>query len=310
MKFRSGLKTLIIPAAAAALLCSCAEKEEIKSDNENNSTKQGNVIICGSGEKDYEVFDNSEIVEAFRTGEGSSLDSTEKRILEKASEIYESIGGDSLSPIEYEIMIYDYILENCQYDNEAIDVFGTPQENSENPYGVLVENRGICLGYATTFQLFMDMKNIPCLTIYAADDDGEEHGWNQVEIDGKWYYTDITWDDPVPDYEGRKAYHKYFNVTAEEMKNTGHVWDESRCNKADSSDAVYYKISAENVSSVTETCDIIESSVSAYSIEMYFCPQTDILSDFEIVKNNYYGAVDRTYLDGGVYYYRIRIDYY
>jgi transglutaminase/protease-like cytokinesis protein 3 len=28
---------------------------------------------------------------------------------------------------------------------------------------------------------------------------GEEHVWNIVKVDGKWYNIDLTWDDPILD---------------------------------------------------------------------------------------------------------------
>lgn len=37
--------------------------------------------------------------------------------------------------------------------------------------------------------------------------DGGGHAWNQVKVNGKWYYIDCTWDDPVGGgYENYKYY--------------------------------------------------------------------------------------------------------
>lgn len=179
------------------------------------------------------IFDDKAIVAAFKSGDDSGLSQLEKDILSEADRVYKMVKANASSDYQYELAVHDYIVESATYDPDAIGIFENPGVNSVNPYGILVEKEGICLGYATTFQLFMDMEGIPCITILAHDEDGEQHGWNQVQIDGKWWYVDCTWDDPVPDRQGRAAYHDFFNVTQREMEVSGHEWDASKCYPTD-----------------------------------------------------------------------------
>ncbi len=55
----------------------------------------------------------------------------------------------------------------------------------------------------------------------------QRHVWNVIELDGKWYAVDVTWDDN--DATQKKGIefvsHKYFNAPEEIMKVT-HKWDE------------------------------------------------------------------------------------
>lgn len=189
--------------------------------------------------KSYDVFVNSRVVAAYKSGDTSELSQLELDIYNAAKEVFDEIKKTCTTDYEIELAVHDYIVGSSTYDKQAISAISKPMENSENPYGILVNKTGICLGYTTTFQLFMDMAEIPCLTIYSEDDDGEEHAWNQVKIDGKWYYVDCTWDDPVPEGEGRPPFHTYFNVTEEFMHDSGHRWDTGDCNTADSYDAGY-----------------------------------------------------------------------
>lgn len=100
--------------------------------------------------------------------------------------------------------------------------------NNDNPYGFLVGKKGICLGYATTFQLFMDLLNIECITVSGtAYDNASAHAWSQVCLDGEWYCVDVTWDDPTTSGTvSAQTAHRYFNVTSEYMRSTRHYWDE------------------------------------------------------------------------------------
>ena len=50
---------------------------------------------------------------------------------------------------------------------------------------ILVEGQAICMGYANTFQLFMDLLDIPCITVIGASSGSrEDHAWNLVQLDG------------------------------------------------------------------------------------------------------------------------------
>ena len=53
----------------------------------------------------------------------------------------------------------------------------------------------------------------------------ENHAWNYVKLDGKWYAIDVTWDDPVITGGGKltnKARYEYFLKGSQTM-NKNHV---------------------------------------------------------------------------------------
>lgn len=168
-------------------------------------------------EERSEMFDTEPIIKAFHSGDSSGLSELELQILDKASQIYSEVVTDDMSEYEKELALHDYLIANCSYDSGALRAIPKPSENSDNPYGALVNGQAICKGYTTTFYLFMGMAEIPCIIIHSADTDGEEHAWNAVQLDGDWYYVDATWDDPVPDVDGRLIEHTYFNVSKKFM---------------------------------------------------------------------------------------------
>ena len=96
---------------------------------------------------------------------------------------------------------------------------------------MLVGGYGICLGYATTFQLLMDLAGVECITVVGASyGSTSDHAWNLVRLEGEWYAVDPTWNDPtggenVAGEAGSRLHHRYFNVTSDYLRDTDHQWD-------------------------------------------------------------------------------------
>lgn len=86
-------------------------------------------------------------------------------------------------------------------------------------YGALVEAKGVCEAYSRAYKYILDdlgIENI-LVTGTAVNSTGvsEEHMWNYVKVNGKWYAVDVTWDDPIVVGGGtlsEETKHKYFLV--------------------------------------------------------------------------------------------------
>ena len=70
----------------------------------------------------------------------------------------------------------------------------------------------------------MDDLEIPCLIACgtAVNSSGltETHAWNYVNIDGKWYAIDVTWDDPIiigNGYISDDVFYKYYLKGSEDF---------------------------------------------------------------------------------------------
>ncbi len=50
----------------------------------------------------------------------------------------------------------------------------------------------VCESYARAMKVLCDREGIPCVLV-----DGANHMWNYIQIDGKWYAVDVTWNDPL-----------------------------------------------------------------------------------------------------------------
>lgn len=171
------------------------------------------------------------ILNAWHTGDDAELTNFNQSILQTAVNVIDEVTTDAMSDYEKELAIHDWIIEWTQYDPDALSQSPSarPNSNNDNPYGLLIDGVAICSGYTSTFQLFMDMLGIECITVNGtAYDDVTQHAWNMVRLDGEWYCVDITWDDPTSEYEIYEwDQHQYFNVTSQFMRSTNHYWNEN-----------------------------------------------------------------------------------
>lgn len=269
--------------AAAAVLSGCGEvpgEEQAESRVESLHTTAAESSVQRDEsqpelipEEDEEgLYDTSPISQAYLSGDTSELDKFQLQIYGLAVKVLDEVITDGMTDYEKELAVHDYIIRNVEYDLNNISIFETHGEHASDPYGALAEGRCICSGYTTTFQMFMDMLEIPCRSIQAADDDGEDHAWNMVELNGHWYYVDVTWDDPVPDIKGRPVHHNYFNVSEETMAKR-HVWDSVSEPETDSEEDSYIAHSLTTVDSAEEVYLLLEQAVSDGStMNIFFEP--------------------------------------
>lgn len=112
-----------------------------------------------------------------------------------------------MSDYEKALVLHDALIERCAYD------YGP---NCYTAYGALVDGSAVCQGYAEAYQLLLIRAGIPCMVV-SGTGNGGPHAWNAVKMDGCWYYTDVTWDDPVGN-DGMVKYYGYFGLTRAMME--------------------------------------------------------------------------------------------
>ena len=61
---------------------------------------------------------------------------------------------------------------------------------------VLLNKKGVCRGYAVILKNILDIVGIESNILHSRfSDDKTGHAFNQVKINGKWYYCDLTGDN-------------------------------------------------------------------------------------------------------------------
>ena len=92
-----------------------------------------------------------------------------------------------------ELFFNNAIVNMCYYDVSTLN------EYDNSIYGVFVSGKSVCEGYSRAMQLLLNRAGIYNYLI-VGDADGpdgkpEPHMWNIVEINGKKYHLDVTWND-------------------------------------------------------------------------------------------------------------------
>ncbi len=148
-----------------------------------------------------------------------------KKINSKVDEIYNSLSlanDDVRTQIR---KIHDYIINNTKYDPYKAKDVEDETYQSESAYGLLYEHYAICSGYADTMAIFLNKLNIPNMKVT-----GDDHVWNLVKIDNKWYHLDLTWDDPYFENGNEMLNYNFFLINYEQLKNWNteeHKFDET-----------------------------------------------------------------------------------
>ena len=101
----------------------------------------------------------------------------------------------------------EYEMEKALHDMLAVQVTYVSGDNAHNAYGALVEGKAVCEGYAEALQCLLQRVGIQSVEVFG-ESRGENHAWNMVRIDGKYYLVDLTWND-----QDTILLYAYFNQT-------------------------------------------------------------------------------------------------
>ena len=130
----------------------------------------------------------------------------------KVDKILSENVNNNMPPKEKIRAIHDYIIDHTEYDKLKYENKNDDTYKSNTAYGVLIEGYGTCNGYADAMEIFLDKMNIINYKI-----SNEEHIWNLVYLDGKWYHLDLTWDDPITTNGQDIIIYDYYLITTSEL---------------------------------------------------------------------------------------------
>ncbi|HBN57014.1 MAG TPA: hypothetical protein DD414_09590 [Lachnospiraceae bacterium] len=134
-----------------------------------------------------------------------------------------------MTDLQKAMALHDYLAQHMSYD------FTYSRYNS---YNALVERSAVCQGYTLAYAELLKKAGIPfdfCAST------AMNHIWNYVQIDGKWYHVDVTWDDPTRDKAGYVS-HTYFLNSDIKIEQGGHSnWTAAQTCQDTSYDNAYWQ---------------------------------------------------------------------
>ncbi len=111
---------------------------------------------------------------------------------------------DDMSDIEKAAVLHDWVCDHAVYDFDNRD---DPKNHTDA--SIMLNGIAVCDGYAKTYNLLLHAAGLEtCFVV------GDDHSWNVVNIDGKYFHIDTTWDDEEGSYN-------WFMLTDQQMKNAG-----------------------------------------------------------------------------------------
>lgn len=138
--------------------------------------------------------------------------------VDEALEVLDAVVEAGTSEEEKALALHDYMVLHYEYDQERLDD-GTMPMQSYRSGGILLNRIGVCQAYAFLYMYVLQSHDIESRVVISNE---MGHAWNYVKIDGIYYHTDVTWDDPVPDQFGA-VQHSNFLLNDDEIQAEGHT---------------------------------------------------------------------------------------
>ena len=178
---------LLAAVLGCTALCAVTLSLSVRAAQEEQAaqlTREDGVTIA----EEYPILSTRHISDAYLSGDHSGLTDRDRETLDMAARVLDEIIQDGMSAFEKEKAVYQWMLDNLGSDTGLLTVVPSTRQDAHEPHGVLKYRSAVCVGYATTFRLLMQMLDIPCMVIHNSE---AYHSWNLVQLDGAWYHVDV-----------------------------------------------------------------------------------------------------------------------
>ena len=141
---------------------------------------------------------------------------------------YQTMGMNDYEKVKY---IHDWIVNNARYasGNDFMNVEYIMQGgvNAYSPISIFRGGEGVCQAYAGAFNILAKACGLSTKMVVGEATSNQStgpHGWNLVNVDGKIYHVDTTWDDPVTN-DGRDVLRYDYFLVDDDTIAKNHGWE-------------------------------------------------------------------------------------
>ncbi|GEK33940.1 transglutaminase domain-containing protein [Kurthia sibirica] len=135
--------------------------------------------------------------------------SADAKITKEVSKIKKSAKSDYDKVKE----VNDFIVRNTRYGGNSMERY--------TAYGLMNNKYAVCQGYALVAYKMLEKLGLPVRYVVGTSMN-QDHAWNKVKVDGKWYNLDTTWNDPTPNSDTEVSYN-YFLISDNKLSKD-HDW--------------------------------------------------------------------------------------
>ncbi|MBQ3939830.1 MAG: leucine-rich repeat protein [Oscillospiraceae bacterium] len=118
-----------------------------------------------------------------------------------ADYVIAKVTTSGMTPIQKALHLRKWIIDRADY--EPGDVYDQKNHTTASVFLHKKSNGKyytVCEGYSRCYQLLMNRVGIKTYLIGSDNIKNPKdmgHAWNMIQLNGKWYHVDVTWDDPA-----------------------------------------------------------------------------------------------------------------
>lgn len=188
--------------------------------------------------------------------------------------IINEVVTSDMNEIQKVLALHNYLVKNISYFG-GIKGFGKYQ-HYHTAYGAIVDKCAVCEGIAAAYCYLLSLVGINSTVVNGKTENSKDydHAWNIVELDGKFFHIDVTWDlknkndDVFPCLD-------YFSLKDSDLKNR--TWNKYMYPSCNFDDMNFFRLTKSVANSDSELIKIAIRQAS-HSNGLYLkCPYLSYL---------------------------------
>ena len=189
----------------------------------NNETPRsdGFQLFIDTVDKTFEVVDSEQLYYVLEHGYRPVIkagNTNLQNLYAKMRNTLKVIINDSMSDYDKVLAINEWLVMNVTYDRVALQLSSNPSVTLFHSFyleGVFDENLAVCDGISKALACLCNMEGIPAIRVTGTG--AQNHAWNKVCIDGKWYVVDATSGGSIINDSYEVLTHRFFLITDEDF---------------------------------------------------------------------------------------------
>lgn len=168
-------------------------------------------------------------------------------------------------------IIHDSIVQHVEYHN-------TETHNEHNILGTILDKKAVCESIAKSYKLLCDFCMIPAIVVFGYSNANNQsvqrttpsvysstpednHAWNIVRLDEKWYNVDLTFDVTLGDFDSFTAFRYDYFLRSDSVFNLEHYPSQKELLPQCPADFNLYKKLDQHVQTVADVASVIKAAL-------------------------------------------------